>query len=290
MSNRLNDESATDTYEVFISYSHKDRLIAESLDTALEKWRVFLDQPRQEAGFEEEEPEDWGLLAGSSWKKQVASSLEDEPVVIVLMSQNSQSSAAVAHEIGAAVEAGLPIIAVSVDAATQIADQDMDAFPALKGPERQEVVRTAFAPGWRNVIASLNALLTPRLPQPLGWGARVTRQHVEVITPEGRSISRAQPMKTPELPTTGSTVSDRGDFIISTDSAGMRHTGRTVSSHTVGVSELVVPRVLSVVQHKRACVALAQHSSGTTLMVIDHAGHVYPNGVASSPVECAAPL
>ena len=131
MSNRLNDESATDTYEVFISYSHKDRLIAESLDTALEKWRVFLDQPRQEAGFEEEEPEDWGLLAGSSWKKQVASSLEDEPVVIVLMSQNSQSSAAVAHEIGAAVEAGLPIIAVSVDAATQIADQDMDA----PGPE-----------------------------------------------------------------------------------------------------------------------------------------------------------
>jgi hypothetical protein len=87
----LGKSSAMNTYQVFISYSSKDSVMARKLHMALQiaGAKPFLAEVN--------------IQPGTKWKPEILGALRSAPWVFFLATPNSCSSQAVAHEIGASL-------------------------------------------------------------------------------------------------------------------------------------------------------------------------------------------
>lgn len=85
---------------IFISYSSKDQEIANSLYKILNDFQL--------APFMASE----SIIAGNDWKNKIIEKLNESSIVLILLTENSISSQAVLHEIGAALFTNKVIIPI----------------------------------------------------------------------------------------------------------------------------------------------------------------------------------
>ena len=90
-------------YDVFISYSSKDKLVADAVCHSLEENRVMCwIAPRD-------------VTAGQSYAKQIMQSIKECQVIVLIFSENSNKSEHVENEIDSAFNCGKPIIPFLID-------------------------------------------------------------------------------------------------------------------------------------------------------------------------------
>ena len=99
----LKTEKNSDDYDVFISYSRLDSVIADELANALKAKGVkcWIDRS--------------GQYSGKNYKSVIVDKIRHSSIVMFISSQNSNESENVIKEISVAVELKKPIIPVKID-------------------------------------------------------------------------------------------------------------------------------------------------------------------------------
>jgi DNA-directed RNA polymerase subunit RPC12/RpoP len=141
-------------YDVFISYSSKDKQVADAVCAALEakRWRCWI-APRD-------------IVAGSDWGGAIIAAIEQSRVMVLVYSSRANQSQQVIREVERAVSKGLPIIPFRLEAVPL--SKSMEYF--LSASHWLDAMSEPLESHLAQLCRVIRTLLTP--PPPESAGAR----------------------------------------------------------------------------------------------------------------------
>jgi hypothetical protein len=193
--------------DVFVSYSARDKAVAEAVVAALEERRVRCwIAPRD-------------VMPGVSWPHAITEAIKDSKALVVILSSDSVSSPQVVREVGFAADTGIPIIPfqiehveppagdwsfavgrlASVDATTPPLEQHIERLylgvQGLLGAEPQRrVEERGPSPAEVSPRPPKSLSLTERLRKLLKAGSRARRRPSPAATAPQPGTAREEPV------------------------------------------------------------------------------------------------